>query len=290
MGKIVVLLSRRLQALSVFLLLAVAGCSKEEEEGAFVARVGTSRLTADDLIMKGGVRSDSSLAARNYINEWVSTELLYQEAVRRKLDQSDIVRERIQAVGKRLAIDALLDEVLFQDSSGISNEEVDRYFADHQSEFTLEEDLALVSLAMFDDRGPANTFRSAIVRGTSWDQATEDAQADTVVAAHLLQLSNRKYHTASTLFPGELWKLARTIADSSVSFVVTTDAGYYVLFLHRFLHKGELPDLEYLAHEIHGRLLMEGRQRKYEELLQDLRSRFPVEVHLPSPSEQTSEE
>lgn len=290
MGKIVVLLSCRFQVMSAFLLLVVAGCSKEEVGGDFVARVGTSRLSADDLIMKGGIRADSSLAARNYINEWVSTELLYQEAVRRRLDQSDIVRERIQAVGKRLAIDALLDEALFQDSSGISNEEVDRYFADHQTEFTLAEDLALVSLAMFDDRGPANTFRSAIVRGASWDQAAEDAQTDTVVSAHLLQLSNRKYHTASTLFPGELWKLARTVADSSVSFVVTTDAGYHVLFLHKFFRKGELPDLAYIAHEIHGRLLMEGRKRKYEELLRDLRSRFPVEVHLPSPSEQTTEE
>jgi hypothetical protein len=248
--------------------------------------VGTSLLTADDLLTKAGVRSDSSLAARNYVNEWVSNELLYQEALRRQIDQSDVVRERIRSVNKRLAVDALLDEVLFQDSSGISSEEIDAYFADHRSEFKLSEDMAIVSIAVFDDRGPANTFRSAIVRGSVWDQAAEDARNDTLLSSHLIQLSERKYHTASTLFPPELWKLARTLSDSTVSFVVTADAGYYVLFLHKFFRKGELPDPGYVAHEIHGRLLMEDRQRKYDELLGDLRSRFPVEVRLPSRSAQ----
>jgi hypothetical protein len=252
--------------------------------------VGDSLLTVDDLLMKGGVRSDSSLAARNYINEWVSNELLYQEALRRQLDRSDAVRERVQAVSKRLAIDALLDEVLFQDSSGISQEEIAQYFADHHSEFILSEPVALVSLAMFDDREPANTFRSAIVRGSSWDRALEDLHADTVVAAHLIRLSERKYYTAATLFPEELWKLARTIADSSVSFVVTTDDGSYVLFRHKFSNEGELPDLAYIGHEIHGRLLLEGRQRKYGEFLRDLRSRVSVEVRLPSTSEETADE
>ncbi len=268
-----------LPGLSLLLLVLVfPGCGKEDRPQDFVARVGTSLLTADDLLVSGGVRSDSSLAARNYINEWVSTELLYQEAIRRNLDNTEAVQKRVRDVSKRLAIEALLDEVLYQDSSEISEEKITGYFADHQSEFTLAEDVALVSLALFDERGAANTFRSGIVRGSSWDQATGKIQDDTLVSPHLLQLSDRKYYTASTLFPEELWKVARTITPSSVSFVITTDAGYYVLFLHEFRKTGQPADLPYVAHEIHGRLLMAGRREKYDALVRDLRSRFPVEV------------
>ncbi len=276
--------------IAVLPVLVFSGCGQEKEPQDFVARVGASLLTPDDLLLKGGVRSDSSLAARNYINEWVSTELLYNEAVRRNLDKSEAVQKRVQNAGKRLAIEALLDEELFQDSTGIADEEITRYFADHKAEFTLAENVALVSFALFDDRGVANTFRSGIVRGSSWDQATEQARTDTLMARHLVQLSERNYHTASTLFPGELWKVARTITPSSVSFVITTDQGHYVLYLHEFRKAGESPDLPYVIHEIHGRLLIDGRRKKYEALLRDLRSRFPVEVRPFAQSSETEGE
>jgi hypothetical protein len=256
----------------------VSGCGNEGDNPDYVARVGSSLLTADDLLMKGGARSDSSLAARNYINEWISNELLYQEALRRNIPQSEAVQYRVEQVGKRLAIEALLDEELFQDSSGIAEEAVTTYFTEHQKEFTLSQDVALVNIALFDDRGVANDFRSGIVQGESWDQATTELQNNSEAASHLLQLSDRKYHTAETLFPAELWKVARTTNPGEVSFVVTTDAGYSVVFLHELRTVGQTPDLAYVAHEITGRLLMEGRRKKYESFIRELRTRFPVEV------------
>ena len=262
----------------LFLLACVGGCGEEEDNQDYVARVGSSLLTADDLLMKGGARSDSSLAARNYINEWISNELLYQEALRRNIPQSEEVQHRIEQVSKRLAIEALLDEELFQDSSGIAEEAVSIYFTEHQKEFTLSQDVALVNIALFDDRGVANDFRSGIVQGESWDQATTELQNNSNAVSHLLQLSDRKYHTAETLFPAELWKVARATNPGDVSFVITTDAGYSVIFLHELRTAGQAPDLAYVAYEINGRLLMEGRRKKYETFVRELRSRFPVEV------------
>ncbi|MDH4071410.1 MAG: peptidylprolyl isomerase, partial [Ignavibacteria bacterium] len=162
------------------------------------------------------------------------------------------------------------------------------YFADHQAEFTLAEDVALVSYARFDDRGAANRFRSGIVRGSTWTQATEDLLTDTLLIPHLKQLTTREYVTRPTLFPEELWKIARTLNPPGVSFVVNTESGYYVLYLHDFRRQGATADLPYVAEEIHGRLLIQSRRERHEELLRTLRSRFPVEVRFGSAMEDTA--
>jgi len=270
-------------------LITTTGCERPSGQRSFVARVGNAYLTHDELRARSGAASDSSEASLRFVNEWVSNELLYQEAVRREFDKQEPVRERMEAVQKRIAVEALLDEVLFQDSAEVGEDEVTAYFPEHEQEFMLSEDVALVSFARFNERGPANTFRSGIVRGKTWDQAVDDLSTDSMLVAHLLQITHQQYVTRSTLFPEELWKVARTLNPSKVSFVVTTDSGYYVLFLHDFRRQGTIPDLSYVAPEIHGRLMIDKRRKRYEEFLEGLRSRFPVEVRsISGPPEGTS--
>jgi hypothetical protein len=250
----------------------VSGCGQEEAEKEFVARVGTSLLTRDDL------ESDSSSLSVGFINEWVTQELLFLEAKRRGLLESDVVQSRLEMVKKRMAIEALLQEALYQDPGRIADEEIRSYFESNQAAFKLREDVALVSFVLFDDRPVANTFRTATVRGTAWGDAVANALVDTSISRHILQLIERKYVTRGTLFPGELWKIARTLKKETVSFVLTTDAGYHVLFLHDFRPQGELPDFSYVSDEIRERLTIASRQNQYEDLMSDLRTRFPVEI------------
>lgn len=256
------------------------GCDRPSDQTPFLARVGTSVLTDADL--PGSTQSDSSYAALQYINDWVSSELLYQEALRREFDKSETVTEQLATVRRRLAVEALLSDVLFIDSSEVADEAVSAYFLNHQAEFTLAEDVALVSYARFNDRGAGNRFRSGIVRGSTWEEAAEELIVDTLLTPHLEQLAERKYVTKSTLFPEELWKIARTLNAPGVSFVVTTESGYFVLYLHDFRRQGSAPDIPYVAAEIHGRLLILSRRYRYEEFLNELRSRFPVEVRFVS--------
>lgn len=260
--------------------LSTSGCQRRGGQGDFIARVGTSVLTSDEI--PGGMENgpDSSARTFQYINQWVSSELLYQEALRRELDKSEKVSDQLAAVRKRLIIEALLDDVLYPDSTEITEDAIASYFSSHEAEFSLSEDVALVSYAGFVDRGAANTFRSGIVRGSTWDQATEQLLADTILVPHLKQLTTREYATRPTLFPEELWKIARNLNPPGVSFVVNTESGYYVLYLHDFRRQGATADMPYVAAEIFGRLLIQSRRERHEELMRTLRSRFPVEVRF----------
>ncbi|MBI4536309.1 MAG: hypothetical protein HY708_08520, partial [Ignavibacteriae bacterium] len=137
-----------------------------------------------------------------------------------------------------------------------------------------------LSFALFSERDAANTCRSKIVRGASWNDAVDEVQSDSLLRLQLQQVATHQYFTQSTLYPQELWKLARTLTKEEVSFVVRTEVGYYVLISHGMKRQGEIPDLEYVRDEIRERLLIGQRRQKYEQLISNLRAKHTVEVFM----------
>ena len=117
-----------------------------------IARVGSAELTDFDLRAAG---ADSLSAVRGYaseyVSEWVISELLYQEATRRGLSDSDELRRQLEETRKSLAIAALLDKELSvsHNDTAWSLDSAQAFYRAHPDEFTLQEDVALISLAVF---------------------------------------------------------------------------------------------------------------------------------------------
>ena len=268
-------------ALLLSLVAILAGCSREGPSRPFVARVGSVELREDDLA--GG--PDSLVRVRGksaaFINEWVVSELLYQEAQRRGLADSDLLRKQLEATRKRLAVEALLEkEVYGGGGDEVTDDEVAGAFKKNVASFTLREEVARVSYALFSDRDEANQFRASILRGSSWEDALAACARDSVHAHELRAVARNQYFTQATLFPDELWKLARTLPREEVSYVVKTAAGYCVLAVHSIKRVGETPEFDYVKNEVRDRLLIDRRRARYEQLVSDLRSRHKVEVNL----------
>lgn len=214
-----------------------------------------------------------------YVNEWVVNELLYQEAQRRGMADSDELRKQLEATRKRLAVEALLEKEVYG-AGEVSDEEVSALFKKNAGLFTLREDVARVSYALFSERDAANQFRAVILRGSSWEEAVAGSQRDSLRGRALRAVARSQYFTQATLFPDELWKLARTLPKEEVSYVVKASAGYYVLTVHSLRHVGETPEFEYVRNEVRDRLLIERRRARYEQLVSDLRTTHKVEVNL----------
>jgi hypothetical protein len=194
---------------------------------------------------------------------------------------SDQLRKQLEATRKRLAVEALLEkEVYGGGADDVSDEDIAGAFKKNVASFTLREDVARVSYALFSERDAANQFRASILRGSSWEDAIAVCQRDSVHARELRTVARNQYFTQATLFPDELWKLARTLPKEEVSYAVKTAAGYYVLTVHGIRHVGETPEFEYVSNEVRERLLIERRRARYEQLVSDLRTRHKVEVNL----------
>ncbi len=267
---------------TLLLLVVIAGCSREPSHQPYVARVDHTELTESDLAAVRDTSGAGPQISREYVNDWIVTELLYQEAVRRGLIESAELQRQLEATKKRLAIAALLDKEVYgiDDTLLVNEDSVVACFRANSAAFVLREDVVLASYTLFDERDAANTFRSAVLRGTPWNDAIARNERDSVARSHLLRMATRQYFTQGSLYPPELWKLVRTLGKDEVSFVVKGDNGYYVLRPHGMKRQGEIPDLDYVRGEVRDRLLLEQRRIRYDKLVATLRGRHSVDVRI----------
>ena len=137
-----------------------------------------------------------------------------------------------------------------------------------------------VSYVCYERRDAARSFRSIVLNGTPWPEAVAQAQADTTLAPYLLQLVDRQYFTRGALYPEQLWRLARSLGEEEISFVLRRQGRYYVIKHHGTMQSGETPELDFVRDEIRDRILIERRRIKYEELITALRSRQRIDLRM----------
>ena len=220
---------------------------------------------------------------QQYIQRWLTDEILYREAIRRGLDRSDNISARLDRIRRQLAVQALLELEVFNDRSvRATDKEVGDYFEAHKEEFILTNDVALVSYVLFGQRETASAYRNSVLRGVPWSDALKLTLENPVQALSILAHVDSAYHTQASLFPAELWRVAAGINPREPSFPVNTTDGYYVLIVWRFSRQGQRAELRFVDDEIRGRIAVERRKRIYESLLANLRVRHNVEVLLSS--------
>jgi peptidyl-prolyl cis-trans isomerase C len=271
--------SKKIALWGAVVFVFVQACTKEAPPKQFVARVDQALLTEEELA--GAHDSLAYVAQRRseYIDDWVNAELLFQEAKRRGIDNNNGIRKQIEATAKKLIVGALLEQELYGEEN-VSEDEIVTLYNSGGDAFRLHEDVVNVSYALFGDRDAANAFRGKLVRGTAWNVAVQEAEKDSLLKSHLMQVAIRQFFTQSNLYPIELWKLARNLGKDEVSFAVKTDAGYYILVSHSVRKQGEVPEIEYARNEVRDRLIIERRRLRYERLLAGLRAKHSVEVRL----------
>ena len=85
---------------------AIAGFScRQKTQGLIVARVGEHVLTLDDLY-KSIPPEYSDFITReqmiNYVKQWIDNEILYEEALRQKIDKEDAIKTRLARMKQAL--------------------------------------------------------------------------------------------------------------------------------------------------------------------------------------------
>lgn len=272
----------RLPLISLILLGLgmLAACSPEQPAPGYIARVDRSELSEQDLRRTLDAAADNPQRRRDYVNEWILTEMLYQEAVKKGKADTDESRRQLELIRKRMAIAALLEDAVYAavDTTDISDQSVASYLQRSGDEFLLREDVVHISLAVFTTREAANRFRALLLDGTSWDNAVGITRSDTAVAPLLQEVETMRYHTRGSLYPEDIWKLAVTLRPGEVSFPARVTDGFAVVLTHSLKRQGEAPDFDYVRDEVRSRMLIDLRRQRYEQYVQELRARYTVDV------------
>jgi peptidyl-prolyl cis-trans isomerase C len=260
------------------LALICVSCNRQSSQGREVARVNDQPLTLEMIRQHLDTsRGVSEMQVRMFTNRWVNSELLYQEAKRLGIDNSDQVLQSLEDAKKQLTINALLEKEIFTDSSSsVTADEVIQYFRNHSDDFSLSNDIVWISFVVFADKTPAENFRSSALKEKGWTASVNEIRG----SSDMITQSDSVFYTESSLYPPELWKVATALGTNEVSFPVKTQAGYFILFSLGNFSKGTIPPMQYVVDNIRSRLVMEKRQQRYAQYLESLRKRHTVQINL----------
>jgi hypothetical protein len=189
------------------------------------------------------------------------------------MDRTDEMNQKVDDVRRQLTINALLEkEVYSEQTSNFSAQDIRQYYDAHVKEFNVMHEMALISFTLFQNRDRATEFRNTVLKGTPWHVAVNQ-QAQSIVA-HI----DSSYQTQASLTPSELWRVASKLISRELSFPISTNDGYYILVVWKFIKQGQTADVPIVEQEILGRLTVERRRQMYSQLVQNLRAKHSIQV------------
>ena len=127
-------------AILAFSLCAFVACKGDGQvdESEVVARVGDAVLTADDLDLldedQHKVKMPTYLTKEELVEEWIRSELLYQEALKDEVDKETVCAWRLRNSAKGVVIQRYWEINIYEKYAEVSDEEALAWFEENKKE------------------------------------------------------------------------------------------------------------------------------------------------------------
>jgi len=269
--------------------LAAVGC-QHRKTGTVIARVGSAELTMEEAqTYIDTSRSSSGAQLRRYVAHWVNEELLSQEAASNGFDKREDIQDQLRVAHRQFLAQSFLQQQLSRDSASLAPQDLAAYYKQHSTEFFVREDMVRLNLLTFSTRERASSFAATVARGTSWTSALDQMLHDSISSKFIITVVSGRVYSQHTLYPSELWKVARSLGTDETSFPISTESGYAVVQALASYQRGTPAPYELVQDEIRERVLLERRQKVYSDLLGTLRSKYNVELLIGTSSSDTTD-
>lgn len=265
----------RVLLLSCCVSVCLFWCAKKPSSPV-IARVGKAVLTVEDFYKSIPPEYSDQITREqniNYVKQWIDTELLFQEALRMKIDREPAIRDRLDKMKKDLLAAEIMSRNSLQDRTAIIDENAIRaYYEVNKEKFIREKDVAkYLEIVVSDSR-------------TAW-YITRNGNSENflTLAAEYSQQPypeniNVPYIAVEDVQPEISQAISATPIDAT-SHPVKTDLGYHVIHVLDKLEKGGICKEEEIWEDIVNQLSAKTQKENVEQFLSDLRLKTNVEFN-----------
>ncbi len=249
------------------LVLFLSGCKHTSPQDEVIARVGLRELTRGDLENAAGLPLDSlpSAARWRIIDTWIERTLVDLEGARRGLEKDRELNEKLAALKSELYHSRLLAE---QPSPLPSDSVVTGHYQQHQNEFLQATDVYLIELYWSEDISQLMAFRQ------------QRAKRDTSLLAQKVVASEGRWLAESGELEPDMERELDSLKTGAMTEPRPYGDGFRSVHLLEKFSAGTVLKLDAVRDEIIGRLQVEESRQRQDNLMNDLRQRYPVEVLL----------
>ncbi|MCK5147587.1 peptidyl-prolyl cis-trans isomerase [bacterium] len=263
----------------LFILLMGTACTNRSEEADVVARVGKICLTRQDLSKQLVWEGFTPEQKNQYIERWINREVLFQEAQRLGLENSEELALELELVKKNFLIKKLLERT-FLEKILVDEEMVNSYYNKHEDLFKIQEDQVHLLHILTATREDANLARQAIQAGKAFNEVAKEYST----GIFKVKGGDMGFISKNDVIP-EVRRIAFGTRIGGLSRVLKSDYGYHLLQVVDKWKKDDLKPLESVHEEIVARLKASKERQVYFDLLYQLQNKNQPYVASPGASD-----
>ena len=272
--------------LTFFILLILTlffgwgGCRKKEQTQKspkdVIARVNEGVLTEKDLEMdipeaqRGFITPQQK---RDYVRAWIQNEILHQEAKRKRIDQDEAVKWRIDRAVRSTIIEAFLEKEL-GDRVKVSEDEAQQYYQKNKNAFRREEDEVRISHILVKNIAEAGLITVKLQDGESFETIAKDMSLDEATQE---KGGDMGYVPLSDL-PPDFYKAVTKLGIGGISTPIQTNYGIDIIMLTDRKEKGSIREYELVKDQVINSLIFTKKNRELGNLFEELKKEAKVET------------
>ena len=251
-------------------LACCAACNNPSAQSPIIARVGEAELTQADLAVRlpANLENESETASNQVVENWVRQELLYQEALTRKLDQNVRIQNLVEQTRRDLLVAALLDLEFDGLEVEVTEPMVREYYQQYRERFLRTEEEIRVRHILVANGRDARARRQDLLQGSySFEE---------VARTHSLDEKTKFAGGDIGYFSSEdnpvLWDACRGLFVNRLSKPVRTQFGYHIIEVLDRQEAGTFKDLEQVRSLIVESLVRREHRQRLERFVDQLKS------------------
>jgi len=269
-------------------LVPAAGCGNTPSNVEFVARVGNHYLSRDELnlaLKSNPIPLDTVEASRQIIDQWVTNELLYQEAQRKHLYEIPHVKKLLHENERSVLISAYINRLYAEHAEDPPAQSIEMYFDQHKDQLKLREPFVRVrylSQPSVDSARVARRLLQASLTTQNADSAWAKIASRFADDADGSLALDRSFFPVSRLFNAlpSVQDALRHLSIGHIAPLIFASGTYHVLQLVDKKPTGSLPEIAWVEQELKERLAIEARKQMYARQVQRLKNEAIVREDL----------
>jgi len=263
----------------LFVVALLIGCERSESPPDYVARVGDRHLLREEVdraIHSIPIAQDSADARQQIVEQWVTNELLHQEAQRIGLRQNEDVRRLLEESERSVLVNALVTRLYQENPVSPTPPEMQAYFENHREQLRLRESFARVRYLWTAGRENAEAARTMLQqappadRDSIWSVAIDRYATDGGLADEI----SSSFYPESKIFLDKppLREAVSGLLGGQIAPIIELDSTFHLVQLVERIPARTIPEPAWIEDELVRRLVIQGRKQLFARQVQRLRN------------------
>lgn len=261
----------------IALCFGLYGCGNaKKDDGKVIATVSNRSITVADLKSRIGrlpvyYQRIIKNNLKRYLDETIMEMLLYEEALRRRIDTSKEVKDILNEARKKVIISKFVAGEV-DEKAMVSEEDIRKYYDEHKDEFKKPE-MWRASHILVADESQAKSIAEELSKGGDFAELAKKYSIDATASRG----GDIGFFRQGQLVP-EFEKACLKLSVGQTGDILHTQFGYHIIKLTD-KRDAAVESYEEAKRAIEGELVRKKRAVLFDEMMSSLKSRYSVNIN-----------